>query len=164
MPNSARILQFRPGHSGAVKPVEEASSRAASFLSTPTERRSPEFLAETLCDADVLSCLVATLSVRINTAPATVIDEASSIYRWLSGRTEREFFFDERDYFMGEFALLSGASCRLVGRRDEAEGWLDRSDASFRHTVAPGPHLARVSFNRLALRFDMSRFADVLEL
>jgi tetratricopeptide (TPR) repeat protein len=134
------------------------------FLQSSAASRSDEFVLDALSDADVLSSLCSTLGELINSSPAVVVDEAVGIYRWLSGRQPRDYFFDERDYFLGEFALLAGASYRMTGRRDEAESWFDRSDANFRHTVAPAPHLARVAYNRLALRYDANRFDDVVEL
>ncbi len=100
----------------------------------------------------------------INAKPTVVSEEAPKIYRWLSQKTADDFFFDERDFFLGESALLAGGSDRLLGNRIEAESWFDRSDANFRHTVAPAAHLARVSYNRLALRYDMNRHDDVIEL
>ena len=41
-----------------------------------------------------------------------------------------------------------------MGKRKETERWLGRADASFRHTVAPEAHLARVAYVRLALGYD----------
>jgi tetratricopeptide (TPR) repeat protein len=100
----------------------------------------------------------------INTAPATVTEVAPEIYKWVSARDEKQFFFDERDYFLGESALLAAGSHRLLGKREETERWLDRADANFRHTVAPAAHLARVSYTRLTLRYDTHRHDDLLEL
>ncbi len=164
MPNSARILQFRASVAPATRSRDEAPARAMGFLQRSAATRSEEFINETLSDADVLSSLCSTLGELINTTPAVVVDEAVGIYRWLTGRQPREFFFDERDYYLGEFALLAGASFRMTGRRADAESWFDRSDASFRHTVAPAAHLARVAYNRLALRYDANRYEDVVEL
>ena len=164
MPNSARILQFRASVAPATRSRDEAPTRAMAFLQSSAAARSEAFILEALSDADVLSSLCSTLAELINSTPAVVVDEAVGIYRWLSGRQPREYFFDERDYYLGEFALLAGASYRMAGRRDEAEIWFDRSDANFRHTVAPAPHLARVAYNRLALRYDGNRYEDVVEL
>ncbi len=164
MPNSARILQFRTTVAHATRSRDEAPARAMAFLQSSATTRSEQFILEALSDADVLASLCSTLGELINSTPAVVVDEAVAIYRWLSARQPREFFFDERDYFLGEFALLAGASYRMTGRREEAESWFDRSDANFRHTVAAAPHLARVAYNRLALRYDGNRYEDVVEL
>lgn len=164
MPDTARILPFRGRSSPVPCTREVATARARAFLETPRAGRTEAALRAALSDGDVLTSLCSILWDLINTSPSVVADEAPLIHKWLSTRSEREFFFDERDYFLGEVALLAGGSSRHLGRRSEAESWFDRSDASFRHTVAPAAHLARVAYNRLALRYDMNRHDDVLEL
>jgi tetratricopeptide (TPR) repeat protein len=72
--------------------------------------------------------------------------------------------FDERDYYVGEMALLVGGAYHMVGRRDDAEAWLERADAGFRHTVNPAPQLAQVAYLRLAVRYSRRRYDEVLEL
>ena len=112
----------------------------------------------------MLTSLLTELRCYLNSEPGRVAEEASSIYGWLSAKGSAQFFFDEREYFMGEAALLTGSSKRLLGQLQDAEGWLDRADANFRHTVSPAAHLARVAYTRLAIRHDMNRHDDVLEL
>ncbi len=73
-------------------------------------------------------------------------------------------YFDERDFFLGESALLAGSASRVLGDVAETELWLDRADASYRHTINPAPSLARVAYVRLSLRFDMGRHQALLEL
>ncbi len=46
----------------------------------------------------------------------------------------------------------------------EAERWLDRSDAAFRHVVDSASCLSGVAFERLALKFAAGRYEEVLEL
>ena len=72
--------------------------------------------------------------------------------------------FDEKDYFLGETALIAGQAFRQLGHRDDAERWLDRADACFRHTLNPGPSLANVTYARLALKYEMRRYQEVVEL
>jgi len=93
-----------------------------------------------------------------------VLEQASDIYQWISQSEFDLGLFDERDYFLGEFGLLAGIASRHLGRRDEACLWLDRAEAGFRHTMNPAPGLANVAYARLALRFEMGRYQDVLEL
>lgn len=164
MPETAKILPFPAGKSRPNKTGEEASRLASSFLKTSRADRSASDVTEVLGDGDVLTAVLAQLWKLINLEPARVADEAPAIYTWLAAQDPKQFFFDEREYFMGESALLAGGSCRHLGQRSEAENWFDRADASFRHTVAPAAHLARVSYNRLALRHDMNRHDAVLEL
>lgn len=164
MPESAKILQFQPRGAREMRSREEIAALVESFLAVPREERSMELVNAALGDPDQLSALLISLWVEGNKNPALVSREAIAVHAWLSAREERHFFFDERDYSLGESALLAGASLRILGSRDECERWLDRADASFRHTVAPAPLLARVAFQRLSLRFDMQRHDDVLEL
>ncbi|HTR01885.1 MAG TPA: hypothetical protein VMN82_01720 [Thermoanaerobaculia bacterium] len=164
MPESAKILPFRARPSSTACPREEAAARAEAYLATPFSERSGILVETVLGDGDVLTAILSRLWDAINTTPAAVAAEAPEIYKWVSSRDERQFFFDERDYFLGESALLAGASFRLLGKREDTERWLDRSDSSFRHTVAPVAHLARVSYARLTLRYDMHRHDDLLEL
>jgi tetratricopeptide (TPR) repeat protein len=96
-------------------------------------------------------------------APSKVAREASAIYSWLLTSSRAVGVFDERDYFLAEAAFLAGTSCRLMGKRDESIGWLDRSEVSFMHTVNPAPGLANVAYARLANSFEMGQLDKVLD-
>ena len=164
MPEVAKILPFRPRVGIVSCSREEATARARTFLNLPEADRSEQCVNEAYSDGDVLTSICSELWELINTRPSDVAEESPRIYKWLSAKGARSFFFDERDYFLGESALLAAGSFRLLGKRDETERWLDRADATFRHTVAPAAHLARVSYIRLTLRYDMRRHEEVLEL
>jgi tetratricopeptide (TPR) repeat protein len=164
MPETAKILPFPQRNTHSVRTSQEAAERASDFLGTDRADRSIAATAAALGDGDVLTAVLAQLWQLINSEPVRVADEASAVYSWLAASDARLFFFDEREYFMGESALLAGGASRHIGRRSEAETWFDRADAGFRHTIAPAAHLARVSYNRLALRYDMNRHEDVIEL
>jgi tetratricopeptide (TPR) repeat protein len=164
MPEVAKVLQFRPKVGTASCSREETTSRARTFLNLPELDRSEQCVNQAYSDGDVLTSICSQLWQLVNTSPSDVAAESPRIYKWLSAKEARDFFFDERDYFLGESALLAAGSFRLLGKRDETERWLDRADASFRHTVAPAAHLARVSYIRLTLRYDMRRHEEVLEL
>ena len=135
-----------------------------AFLSVAQDERSCDLINTTFGDGDQLNTLLTHLWDESNKNPSLVSREAIGIHAWLTAREQQFFLFDERDYSLGESALLAGASLRLLGARDDCERWFDRADASFRHTVAPAPLLARVAFQRLSLRFDLLRYDDVLEL
>jgi tetratricopeptide (TPR) repeat protein len=164
MPDTAKILPFRGRENRASCTREQASARAKAYLYSSELERPQQSIDEALADGDVLTSIFSALWDVINTNPSFVARQAPEIYRWLSGRSENDFFFDERDFFLGEIALLAAGSLRLIGKRDETERWLDRADAGFRHTIAPAAHLARVSYIRLTLRYDMRRHEEVLEL
>ena len=164
MPETAKILRFPSRGATESRSRGEIAALVESFFQTPLEDRAIEFVNATFCDADQLTGFLGRLWEEVNKNPGSVSREAIGLYSWLSARDSHEFFFDERDYSLGESALLAGASLRLLGSLADSERWLDRADAGFRHTVAPAPLLARVAFQRLSLRFDLRRFDDVLEL
>ena len=85
-----------------------------------------------------------------------MLTEAQSIYDWITAQPDGIGFFDERDYFLGESSLprwLCDADSLATARKPKL--WLDRADAAYRHTINPTPNLARVSYIRLTLRYDM---------
>jgi tetratricopeptide (TPR) repeat protein len=164
MPETAKILPFRARATAVPSTREDAFARGKAFLEIRLSDRTEECVDASLSDGDVLTSIFSLLWDLINSSPSVVAEEAPAIYKWLSARPENDFFFDERDFFLGESALLAAGSLRLLGKREETERWLDRADAGFRHTVAPTAHLARVSYIRLTLRYDMRRHEDLLEL
>ncbi len=162
MPEQARVLKFRPRLGVASKSREEALGQAQDYLVKAAEEG---FTPERVCDdPDVLMAICALLREKVNTCPTDVLEPAAKIFGWLSQSSQGPWFFDERDFFLGESALIAGCAARLLGDRADAELWLDRADASYRHTINPTPNLARVGYIRLTLRFDMHRHREVLEL
>jgi tetratricopeptide (TPR) repeat protein len=91
-----------------------------------------------------------------------VAEESVGTYERISARANFGLF-DERDFFLGEFAFLAGGAFRLMGKRGEALDWLSRADYCFRHTINPAAGLANVSYARLALTFDTGEYAAVLQ-
>ena len=163
MPETGRLLRFPS--SGRVPEFSREEARAAAeiLLTSANEERVHQ-ASECHFDIDVLLSACALLRERINETPALVATNASGVYLQLARFQADLGLFDERHFLLGELAWLAGNGCRLTGRRDEAERWLDRAEANFRHTVNPAPLLARTSFSRLSLRYDMRRFDEVLEL
>ena len=164
MPETARILPFP----GSPKPLglspQEAAVEALAYLDVPLDQRSAELREKLARNADTLMAACSILKERAEVSPATVVAEASSLYNWLTEANSEVGIFDEKDYFIGETALLAGRSCRHLGRRDEAERWLDRADTAFRHTMNPAPLLANVAYARLTLRYETRRYDEVAEL
>ena len=163
MPELGRVLEFRPRASAPLASRAEAVAAATEYLACTAEERN-ERLEATYGNADILMAVCGLLKNRLNEDPAGVLTEAQSIHSWVSSRQDGIGFFDERDYFLGESSLLAGCATRLIGDRSDAELWLDRADAAYRHTINPTPNLARVSYIRLTLRYDMRRYREVLEL
>lgn len=163
MPEVARVLRF-PARPSAVAGISrrEASQRASRYLATTD--RSASVREDLIADPDTMLCLIASLRAARDARPADISEEGTSLYSWLRERKDSFGRLDESDYFLGEIALITGGAFRLLGKREIAELWLDRADSCFRHTLNPGPSLALTAYARLALRFDMRRYDEVLEL
>src|SRR6202162_125635 len=164
MPETAKILPFPTRRTSTEVSSAEAHRIARQYLSTPEENRSVEFFEETFSNCDVLFSVCQILRDMIESDPAASVTEASVLYRWSTNPTSEVGLFDEREYMLGETALIAAKGSRLLGKFTDAERWLDRSEAAFRHTVNPAPSLAGIAFERLALRFASGRFEETLEL
>ena len=128
------------------------------------EDRSEKLREEDLLNPEILSALCSALKELVEVRPAVAAEEAAAIYHWLIVPGRSVGLFDESQYYLGELALRAASAFRFVGKCDEAETWLDRADAAFRHTINSAPLLSNVAFARLALRYGTGRYATVLEL
>jgi tetratricopeptide (TPR) repeat protein len=161
---SGKILPF-PSQSGtAWLSPRQAELAAQNFLAIPIEERSNCERERSLRSPDVVLAICLVLKRNRDLSPEAVLRESVDIYQWISRPDGDLGLFDERDYFLGEMALIAGGVCRQLGRREDAFLWLDRAEAGFRLTMNPAPGLANVAYARLALRFEMGRYQDVLEL
>jgi tetratricopeptide (TPR) repeat protein len=163
MPDTARILRFPARRRPASVSPAAALELAWKYLSTAEADRS-EGMKEDLSGRGVLLAVCRLLRDRVESSPAVAVTEASSLYRWASKPLTPVGLFDEREYVLGESALIAAKASRLLGKPTEAERWLDRSDAAFRHVVDSASCLAGVGFERLALKFAAGRFEEILEL
>lgn len=142
----------------------EADAQVLRILSLAPEERRSDAATLRLEDPEVLLAMCAHLKSQGETNPARVRTEAEFLYDFLEKPYRPIGLFDEREYFLGETALLAGSACRMLFRRDEARLWFDRSEAAFRQTVNAVGDWARVSYQRLALRVEERDFDRVLEL
>ena len=164
MSESARVLRFPSPTQAGVPCIKDPKETARDYMSLRLDQRTELALETLLSSPDVLVALCTQFREMLDSSPAKVIDEASRLYFWISASTQTLGLFDERDYFLGELALIAGSAERLVGNLHQAESWFDRADSGFRHTINPAPLLASLSYARLALRFESGRYADVLDL
>lgn len=164
MSDLAKVLPFRRRLDSEPIAFTDALHTAREYLSTAEESRSESFKDEHLSNCDVLLAVCKSLREGLEAAPATTATESTTLYRWVSSRLSLPVVFDEREYLLGEMSLIAAKALRLLGKLIEAEGWLDRSESAFRHTVNPAPSLAGVGFERLALRFANGRYEETLEL
>ena len=150
MSESARILKFPARQEPAGLTPSQAKEIAQSYLSLPSEQRP-----DVLSDADILGAVCTLLREMWETDPSTAASEAAILYLSIASGAPTLGLFDERDYFLGETALIAGTAHRFMGKLDEAAHWLDRAESGFRHTINPA---------RLTLRYMAGRYQDVLEL
>ena len=143
----------------------DAGIRAAErVLATPMEERLEKSRVLHLDDPETLLALCGILRGRMHSAPASVFDEAEFLYRFVESPRREIGLFDERDYFLGETAMIAGGACRYLSRREDAWIWFERAEAGFRHTMnAPG-ELSRLAYQRLAERFEERQLDLVIEL
>jgi tetratricopeptide (TPR) repeat protein len=144
--------------------VKEGRTAAERALAVPISERAELARDLRLEHPEVLLALCETLARRIESAPASVSEEAEFFYRFLEKPVRKIGEFDERDYFLGELALLAGGANRILFRRDDARRWFDRAEAKFVRVANASVHFARLGYQRLALAMEERRFDEVLEL
>jgi tetratricopeptide (TPR) repeat protein len=157
---TGRVIPFRSPPAGA----PEAEAQAARILSLDPETRGSLAVELHLDDAEILLVLCGLLRKQLEANPARTRADAEFFYEFVLGSEKPIGLFDEREYFLGEMALLAGSASRMLFRREEASRWFDRSESAFRHTVNAVADWARVSYQRLALRLEDREFEQVLEL
>jgi tetratricopeptide (TPR) repeat protein len=157
---SGRVLPFRHRPLSSEAGIEAAKK----VLATPLDERIARTRTLHLEDPETLLALCGMLRERMGSAPASVLEEAEFLYRFIEAPRREIGLFDERDYFLGEAALLAGNACRNLSLREDAWIWFDRAEAGFRHTMnAPG-ELSRLAYQRLAERFEERQLDLVIEL
>src|SRR5207237_9579321 len=131
MPKTGRVLSF-PSRS-VREPVTASGARATAhaLLAVPIEERTPESRSEALRHPDILMAVLGLLDQQRESAPKTVVLEATNIFETIQSSETAIGVFDERDYFLGEAAYLAAVAPRLLGSREEATRWLDRADSRF---------------------------------
>jgi tetratricopeptide (TPR) repeat protein len=158
---AAKVLQFSRRRSLETLSQEDARLRASEYLALSTQEVAANKAA--LAHPDVLMAVCRELRATWDQEPARVAQQAIDAYRCLEA-TDQLGVFDERDYFLGELALIAGTACRHLGRLDESEIWLDKSEASFSQTVNPGPSLAGVRYARVGVHYARGKFAHVIDV
>lgn len=145
-------------------PPEEGWPAAERVLATPISERAERARELRLDDPELLLSVCEVLRSRDETSPANVKEDAEFFYGYLDKPTRKIGLYDEREYFLGELALIAGTACRVLFRRDEARRWFDRAEASFVLAANAQVHVARLAYQRLALATEERRFDEVLEL
>src|SRR5262249_27403985 len=97
-----------------------------------------------------------------------VLEEVTYLYSFLEKIEPKYpidlFLLDEREYFLGETARIAGRVSRELSRRDEARLWLDLAEGWFLQTENASGNLAKLAYQRLALRTEEREFGPVMQL
>ena len=148
--------------------AEEGRALAEHVLATPKEERLSKTTELHLDDPEMLLSLLGILPKQWDAAPATVLEEATFLYGYLEPLKIRyptdPMLCDEREYFLGEAARIAGTAARFLSRREEARNWFDLSEAWFLTTENGAANIARLSYQRLALRLEERDLEGVLRL
>ena len=157
---NGRILRF-PQRTIAPEEVESGVER---IFATPVAERAASAETLRLDEPDLLLAACGRVRGRLEAAPASAYEEGSFFYSYLREPNRPIGLFDEREYFLGEFALIAGTACRQLSRRDEARLWFERAETSFLHTMNAVADVTRIAYQRLALRIEERDIEAVLEL
>ena len=156
-----RVLRF-PGRPLSSETGFKAAERV---LATPFDERVDKARVLHLEDPEtLLLALCGILRERMPTSPASVRDEAEFLYRFIESPRREIGLFDERDYFLGETALLAGpraGACRRA--RSPGSGSTAPRPDSGTPMNAVG-ELSRLGYQRLAERLEERQVDVVLEL
>lgn len=163
MPEAGKLLRF-PAQAEAPVSRDEVMRQARDYVARVGESDLLRQRQGLLGSPDVLMAVCSLLRDATDANASGVFRESSELYKAI-GRAESPVgSFDEKDYFLGETALIAATASRVMGKRDESEVWLDRAEAGFRDTINPAPALAKVAYQRLALRCEAGRYEEVSEL
>lgn len=142
----------------------EEFQRAQAVLQEPASRRISRSSELGMDDPDVLLSICGCVRSLLDSSPSLARSEGEFFYKYVETPKRDIGLFDERDYFLGEFALIAGTACRHLSLGPEARLWFDRAEAAFRQSVSAIADLSRLSYQRLALRMAERDLEPVLEL
>ena len=157
---SGRLLRFpsRPISS------DEGLAAARRALAVPASSRVARAYELHLEEPETLLGICAILRERMETSPEEVRRDAEFFYRFVEQPKRSIGVLDEREFFLGELALVAGTASRVLSLREDARRWFDRAEAWFRHTVNSVADSCRLAYQRLALRVEERELDQVLEL
>lgn len=155
-----RLIPF-PQFSGSTNDGERSARRALEIAIDDRAGRTTELALE---EPEVLLSIAGCVREMLHSEAEIARREAEFFYRFVEEANRTIGLFDERDYFLGEFAMMAGTACRQLSLRDDARLWFDRAEAGYRQTVNAVADLSRLSYQRLALRLEERQLDAVLEL
>jgi tetratricopeptide (TPR) repeat protein len=161
------IAEVRPFRRRRLTP-EQGREAALRVLATPLSDRAKDPDIYSLDDPETLLPLLEALRQQWEGDPQKVFEEARFLYEFLEEHEPKypmgAFLLDEREYFLGETARITGNVCRALSQREDAYRWFDLAEGWFRLTENAAGNLSKVAYHRLALRMEERDFGAVSEL
>jgi len=119
-------------------------------------------------DPEALLPVLERIRDQLESAPAKALEETHFLYSFLepleTSFPASAFLLGEREYFLGEIARIAGTAWRQLSRRDEARRWFDLSEVWFLRAENASGNLAKLTYQRLALRTEERDFEGVMQL
>ena len=159
---SGNLVQF-PWRPKKLDHQESRDAAEAALAAAPADRIEHARRLG-LEDPELLLCVSEILRSRLEATPLPVRDESEFFYRFLDKPVRQIGVHDEREYFLGEFALTAATASRFLFRVEEAKSWVRRAEANFALVQNANAQWGRVSYQRLALALEAREFEEVLEL
>ena len=143
---------------------QESRQAAELALAVPPSNRTIKAAELGLEDPELLLCISEMLRSQLEAVPAFARDESEFFYKFLDKPVRQIGVYDEREYFLGEFALTAATASRFLFRVEEAKSWLLRAEANFALVQNSNAQWGRVSYQRLALALEAREYERVLEV
>jgi len=134
------------------------------ILAIPSLQRAEKAPQLRLEDPERLLWVCDLLREQLESAPPIVMNEAVLFHDFIKTPHRRIGISDEREYYLGEFALIAGVACRLLSLREEARRWFDSAETYFVVLHESRAHMGRVAYQRLALQLEERDFGAVSHL
>jgi tetratricopeptide (TPR) repeat protein len=159
--------EIRPFRRRRLSP-DEGKAAAQRVLELPLKERRTRAKELLLNDPETLLPLFDNLRTRLEVEPNVVYEEIKVLYDFLQSEKPQypldAFLLDEREYFLGEAARIAGTASRNLSLREDARRWLDIAEGWFLLTENAAGNIAKVTYQRLAIRVEERDFAPVMEL
>jgi tetratricopeptide (TPR) repeat protein len=159
---AARLI-CRPSVGLSTSELGVIAARAEQLLSTPFALRRSRFRDFELRNSELLVAVAQRLHQRAEWEPQQIRTEAESFFRLLESHDLEANGSADKDFLLGEFALLVGSCSRLLGRWEDAQRWLSMAETFFCRCGGAASLSVRVAYQRLALAAEQRRLGVVLE-
>ncbi len=147
--------------SATARESEDAATR--QILSSPFAERGRVLQS---FDRPTVAAICQTLLSRADGDPITSRRESQFFYELLqrSAQFLEPIADPSAQRLLGRFALIAGGTSRQLSRRDDAHAWFRRAELWLLQDPQAAEDLARLAYQRLALKLEERHVAEVLRL